>query len=391
VRSLPAALRVYYFASFAALGTFLPFFPAWLEARGVTGVRMGAVFTVRSIMGVVAPLVFGLLADVFGWRGSLVRIGTLCSMLAMGVVALASGVGIELGFWALFTVLLVYAFFRVPMMLLADVSALEESSSYGRKRLWGSIGFLTLALLVGWLVDPSELAPLPIAVTLVLLPALLASFALPRGGGRPSRPVYRDARRLAGSREYRWFLVTVVAWTASHAGYNLIISLHLRDLGASTAMIGVAWAIATLAEVGLMAVSSSLVGRFGAPALLVAGMAVMAVRWLLIGSVGSLPALLALQPLHAISFALIWVSSLAFVKESAPAHVLATGQGLFSTAVAVGGGLGTMVWGPLYAQSGGVPVFHATAVLAAVACVSALVLDRLCRRSSARCGASTSD
>jgi len=354
-------------------------------------VRMSTVFAVRPIMGVVAPLAFGLLADTFGWRGSLLRVASLCSLVAMGTIAAASSLGVELGFGALFIAVLVYAFFRVPMMLLADVSALEESSSYGRKRLWGSMGFLVLALLVGWLVDPTELAPLPIAVTLVLVPALLASFALPRGGVRPTEPVFRDARRLAARREYRWFLITLVAWTASHAGYNLIISLHLRDLGASTAMIGVAWAIATLAEVGLMAVSSHLLARFGAPTLLVAGTAVTAARWLLIGSVGSLPLLLALQPLHAISFGLIWVSALAFLKESAPAHVLATGQGLVTTAVAVGGGVGVMAWGPLYAQAGGAPVFHATAVLAGVACASAVVLDRLCRRASARSCASTTD
>ena len=391
MRSVPVALRVYYFASFAALVTLLPFLPAWLEARGMIGVRMSAVCAIRPIMGVIAPVAFGLLADVFGWRGSLLRVATLCSILAMGVIALASGIGIELGFWALFLSILVYSFFRAPMTLLADVSALEENSSYGRKRLWGSLGFLTLALLVGWLIDPAELAPLPVAVMLVLVPAFLVSFALPRGGGRPSRPVFRDARRLAGSWHYRWFLITVVAWTASHAGYNLIISLYLRDLGATTAFIGVAWAVATLAEVGLMAVSSPLIGRFGAPALLVAGIAITAVRWLLIGSVQSLPVLLALQPLHAISFALVWVSALAFVKESAPDHVLATGQGLCSTAFAVGGGLGTMAWGPLYAHSGGVPVFHATAALAGLACISALILERRCRRSSARCGTSMND
>ena len=38
-RILP--LRVFYFASFAALGAFAPFFPKWLVARGVQGFAMG--------------------------------------------------------------------------------------------------------------------------------------------------------------------------------------------------------------------------------------------------------------------------------------------------------------------------------------------------------------
>src|SRR6516225_6753922 len=36
-------LRLYFFASFAALGVYSPFFPRWLVARGVEGISLGAV------------------------------------------------------------------------------------------------------------------------------------------------------------------------------------------------------------------------------------------------------------------------------------------------------------------------------------------------------------
>src|SRR4051794_6507260 len=56
-------LRLYFFASFAALGIYSPFFPRWLVARGVEGVAMGAIVATLPAMGVIGPPVVGLLAD----------------------------------------------------------------------------------------------------------------------------------------------------------------------------------------------------------------------------------------------------------------------------------------------------------------------------------------
>ena len=68
-RLLP--LRVYYFASFAALGAYAPFFPRWLEARGVEGLSMGVVTGLLPAMGVLGPPAIGLVADALGLRGSI--------------------------------------------------------------------------------------------------------------------------------------------------------------------------------------------------------------------------------------------------------------------------------------------------------------------------------
>jgi PPP family 3-phenylpropionic acid transporter len=373
------ALAVYYFAAFASLGVFFPYFPTWLEARGMTGLSMSSIVALRPVMGVIGPIGFGLLADAFGLRGSLLRLACLGSCMAFGVLAVAGLLNKSLGFQALFVVMLLFSFFRAPMTMLADASALERGGSYGRLRLWGSLGFMVLALVTGWTIDPTELAPLPVAVTLLLAAAWLAARAVPTPTARPARPVFRDARRLAVSADYRLFWLATVLWMASHAGYDLAFSLHLRDLGAPTSFIGVCWATGTLAEVWLMAVSAGLLARFGPTRLLTYGMLGVGLRWLLIGSLDSPPLLLALQPLHAVSFALIWVSALGFTKERAPAHILATAQGLFTAALAIGAGAGTLVWGPVYAQFGGKAVFHAAAAVAAVGCGVTLLLSRVQR------------
>jgi len=378
-----AALRLYYFLSFAAIGVFFPFFPTWLDARGVTGLGLGAILALRPVMGMVGPIAFGFVADALGLRGSLVRLACLGSLVCFAVLAGAGQVGTTLGYWPLFAVVALFSLFRAPMLVLADVVALEEASSYGRQRLWGSLGFMVTVFVAGTLLDLRALAPFPTAVTALLLTALLASLGLPRKSDHPPRPVLHDARRLAASGDFGLLLLVALLWTASHSGYDAVVSLHLRDLGGSSTFVGLCWAVGSLAEVGLMAVSGSLLDRYGAPRLLVFGTAVGAVRWLLLGTVRSLPVLLLLQPLHAFSYALVWIAALAVVKQRAPAHVMATAQGLVNAALAVGAGLGTLGAGPLYAARGGGAVFLAAAAVAAVACAAAV---RLAAARSASAG-----
>ena len=75
------ALPLYYLAVFGALGAYLPYFPVWLEARGIEGVGMGAVSALMPALGIVGPPLFGLVADALGLRGWLLRVACIGAAL----------------------------------------------------------------------------------------------------------------------------------------------------------------------------------------------------------------------------------------------------------------------------------------------------------------------
>jgi hypothetical protein len=70
---------------------------------------------------------------------------------------------------------------------------------------------------------------------------------------------------------------------------------------------------------------------------------------------------------------------MAYVKERAPAHALATAQGLFSAAVAAGAVAGMLVWGTVYRRAGGGVVFGAAAVVSVSAAILAASWTRRVR------------
>ena len=76
----------------------------------------------------------------------------------------------------------------------------------------------------------------------------------------------------------------------------------------------------------------------------------------------------------------MWVSCLEFVKASAPPHLLATGQSLFSMAAGLGAGTGMLLWGPMYARGGGPLVFWTAGEIASAGAVVALLPAAFSRR-----------
>lgn len=380
------ALRAYYFVSFTALGAYLPYMPSWLRARGIEGIAMGAVMAAVPAMSLVSPPVFGAVADALGLRGWLLRVACGGAGVGFAVIALVSATGEELGFAVLFPVLLATAFFRAPMIPLADVIAMEEaktgSSSYPRIRLWGSIGFLLTSIVVGRFLDLKRAALLPAVIAAALFAAMLAAFRLPARTAAPPMPSAGHARELVRSADFRIFLAAALLAQGAHSCLDLCYSLHLRDRGGSGASVGFAWALGVLSEVAIMAFSAPLFSRFRASHLIVAAYAGASMRWLLIGLATSEVALIASQPMHAISFALMWISSLAYIRDRAPPQSLATAQGLFAASTAAGAVVGMLTWGPLYRQVGGGTTFLIASVVSACAGLLAMGLSRRSSRQA---------
>jgi hypothetical protein len=89
-----------------------------------------------------------------------------------------------------------------------------------------------------------------------------------------------------------------------------------------------------------------------------------------------------LQPLHGISFGLVWISSLEVLRRASGPAALGGAQGVFMAANSAGGTLGLLVFGPLYAARGASGVYQ----LAALAACGAVLLAGLGLTRPARAG-----
>jgi PPP family 3-phenylpropionic acid transporter len=378
--SKASTLRAYYFASYASLGIFLPFVSPWLVALGVRGAALGVISATRPLAGFFAPVLFGWLADSLGLRGGILKLACFGALLPFVVLSVLAAHDYQLSFLPLLLAIAISSFFRVPMSTIADVSALEHPKSYGSLRLWGSFGFMVSAMVAGKFIDPTAPFPFPTAIALSYLLAFALSFRFPTRVHVPRKPTHKDVIKLLYRPRFAVVLLTATLWTLSHVAYDLCISLHLKALGASPFAISIAWNIGVIAEIALMAYYARLKRSFRNETLLSFGLVATVVRFIGLACATDLTVVFLLQPLHAFTFAVVWLSLMELVKERAPDGLLGSAQGLFSAATSLGTTLGLLAFAPLYELRHG----HVTFAVAALMGVFAVVTNHWLNGKSRR-------
>jgi MFS transporter, PPP family, 3-phenylpropionic acid transporter len=373
------AIAAYYFTFFGALGIFLPYFSLWLTARGLLPSETTRVLSLMPLTTLIAPPLVGLLADARRARGWLLRGLSLLTAVAF------------LGFFVagerpmIYAVTALFAFFRAPLTSLVDATTLDHvrhhGGSYGRIRLWGSLGFLVAAAGFGALAERAGIATMLPACAWALAVAAACSWALP--APPPPTKIVRPGvvgafLHLLGDGVSWIFFAAVALGQMATAAYDSCFSLHLAHLGFGGRFIGVAWATGVAAEIALMAASGAIVRRVGAAPLFAFSLATASLRWLCLSRVTSAAAILLLQPLHGITFGMFWVAGVLLVRDRGHAAPTAA-QGLFAAALGVGSLVGMNVAGRLLEAGGGPLVYGAAAGAAAAATACAVIYGRRSR------------
>jgi MFS transporter, PPP family, 3-phenylpropionic acid transporter len=359
-------IALYYFSFFGALGIFLPYFSLWLVAHGFSPSQATRVLSLIPLMSLFAPPLAGLVADARRLRGWLLRLLTLATFLAF------------LGFFRAHALVEVYAatalfaLFRAPLTSLIDATTLSHvrhhGSSYGRIRLWGSLGFLVAAAGAGALVERDGVGVIVAVAAWALGIGAAVSFALPAPPPVERKGVVGAWLHLLGDVDWWIFFVAAGLGQMATAAYDSGFSLHLQRLGFGGRFIGAAWATGVAAEIALLAGSGAILARVSAPRLFTLSLATAALRWTLLARVVSPVAILCLQPLHGVTFGLFWVSGVTLVRDRGHAAPTAA-QGLFSAAIGLGSLVGMNLAGRLLELGGGQLLYGAAGGCAALATV----------------------
>ena len=344
-----ARLAAYYFAFFAHAGAYVSYFSLYLAARGLTAGEIAFCVAMPQAARIVAPALWGWLADSWGERYA----GARRAIIIFSAFAMLAGF-VALPFQertsAIALTLLLLSFFSAGAAPLAEAitfSLLQgRTGEYGPIRLWGSIGFILAVLAVGAWMDragASILTGVMIALTAL---TCLAAFALPAGAVHAAQAAQRLGAVLRRP-EVLAFFGACFCMTAAHGTLYVFYSIYLEQAGYSKTLIGVLWTVGVVAEVVLFLRLPAVMRRFSLRALLLASFICAIVRFFAIGwGVESLLLLAAAQLLHAATFGVFHAASVAAVHRLFPGGLASRGQALYSSiAYGLGGAAGSLVAG----------------------------------------------
>jgi len=365
----------FYLLFYGAWASFLPFLTIYYQGLGLTGSQIGLLAGLSPVISLVSAPFWTGLADASGRHRLVMSLGLLGT--AGGAVLMMQANQL---IW-LAVAISCFSFFSSAIVPLADSATIHmlggERSSYGKIRLWGSIGWGLAAPLVGKLIDSfGAKAGFACSAVLILL-VLLVSLGMTHSRTRLAVPFWHGVRQVLADRRWYPFLGLAMVGGMSMSVISAYLLLFMNSLGASKTLMGLTQTVATISEIPVLFYVNRLIKRWGARPLLAVSITAYALRAFLVSLAKTPEAILLIQSMHGATFALLVGAGVTLADEMAPDGLKATGQGLYSAMMGgVGITIGAVLGGWIYEHYGAPATFQVTSAIAMVGLLIWLTLGK---------------
>ncbi len=352
---------------FVTMGTYLA------TTLGASGAGIGSAYSTQSWGAIVAPFVFGLVADRYVSAERLLGVIHLTGALLLFLVARAQSFG------QFHPLLLGYMILYMPTLALVNAIAFralpDSRAQFSRVRLWGTVGWIVAGLAISYLFAwdaPEALHRGMLGRTFLMSAAAslvlgLYSFTLPRtpplgiaggGGASLARAFGSDALGLLRDANFLVFFLASILVCIPLAFYYQHANQFLTEIGVASA--AGKQTLGQASEVLFMLAVPWCLARFGVKWTLLVGMLAWALRYVLFsyGDAHGLAALLLIGiALHGACYDFLFVVGQIYTDSQAGERYRGSAQGLITLATyGVGMLIGFRIAGLVvdrYAAAGG--------------------------------------
>ncbi|MBU0621864.1 MAG: MFS transporter [Gammaproteobacteria bacterium] len=351
----------FYFFYYSFVGMFSPYWSLYLQSIGFDAIDIAILMSIQPVMRMVAPNIWGWLADHTGRsREVVVMAASLSALFYLGVFATTS-------FWGLFLVLTLMSFFWSASMPLVEATTMswlgKNTAHYGRLRSWGSIGFIVSVVGLGYAFDHIAIAWLLWAGLVCEVGILLFARQMPKTEVLAHHTDHQPIKQIVLQPSVLALFGACFLMAVAHGPYYTFFSIYLVEHGYAKSVVGGLWALGVICEIGVFFLMPALVRRFGFANILFASLAAAVLRFLLIGWAVDVVALLLLaQALHALTFGAFHAASVGLVHQFFQGRHQSRGQALFgSVTYGAGGVLGGLASGPIWQHWGATALYSCSA------------------------------
>ncbi|MFA6137833.1 MAG: MFS transporter [Sulfurimonas sp.] len=354
---MPALLGTFYFFYFSIVGVYIIFMPKVLAMSGYSATEIGTIFAVAPLVRFLLPFAFT--------RGLKLSVKTFNAAL---LVMLLSSVAFYFSLDNFYKLLLANTGLGIGLSLILpyiELIALNQigKEKYGKIRLFGSVGFVLVALvLVRFLSEP--IVALEFLVVLTFLTAIVA-FVITKDTNKTEDKTEDVQNDINLFRDWRLWLGLTLMQVSFGAYYNFF-TIYETDHSVSMNMTIYLWSFGVLAEIFMLYFQGKLL-RGNLLLILQITTFVTALRWFLLFLFPqNLWILFFSQTLHALSFALFHSAAISYLFYLYKHKPLA--QQFFSgISYGLGGFSGALLAGYIY-EFYPKYLFLSSAILALLAC-----------------------
>jgi PPP family 3-phenylpropionic acid transporter len=365
-------LSSFYLFYFASIGVIVPYWPLYLQSLQFSPREIGELMAIVMATKIIAPNIWGWIADHTGKRMMIVRAGSLLAAISFTAVFFGQSY-----LW-MAMLMAVFSFFwnaTLPQFEATTFTHLgEQTHRYSSIRLWGSIGFVIAAMLLGWQLEAQGAQDLPWILLGLFMLIWFMSLLVPEqaAGHMPldEQHIWNVVKRP----EVAALIVVVFLLQLSHGPYYTFYTIYMEEHGYSRTLIGLLWALGVIAEILVFLVMHRLIPRFGLRTLLLFSLFVAIIRWFMLAwFVDSLPFMVVNQLLHAATFGIYHAVAIQYFHSYFKGRHQGRGQALYSSmSFGAGGALGALLGGYAWTGLGSTTTYVSAAIVSIVAFIIAM-------------------
>ena len=336
---LSPLLGAYYFFYFALVGVYVIFMPKVLLDLGYSPLDVGILYAAAPFMRFLLPFVFRHFISLTPIVYQLSLLFTLISTLLF--LATVNDFWVYLAANLLFGAAMGISLPYVETIALATL----PKHGYGKVRLWGSLGFVGIALWLGRVLD-SPYEALYYLSTVAFL-TLLFGAMLTKYDTISHSSTQEDASFSLS--KYWAFWVSIFLMQVGFGGFYNFFTIYETEHGISLEMTSWMWSFGVICEIFMLYFQGPLLQRNLLHILQFATLA-GALRWMMLYLFpDSVVLTFASQSLHAISFALYHTAAITYVFSLYSQKKLAQ-QFFLGIAFGLGGSVGALLSGQIYGE-----------------------------------------
>jgi len=342
------------------------FMPNALTGFGYSKFEVGVIYSIAPFMRFLLPFVFKYY----------VKLNAKIYLVALFLTFMATllFIGTVYNFYLH---LLSNAIFGASMGIIlpyVETISLHQLSKkmYGKIRLWGSVGFILIALWLGQ-ANATSMQTIYYLSATALLTWIFGYFVLQYDQGKKGEEE-RDAKGFSLQR-YWAFWVSIFLMQMAFGGFYTFFTIYETEQGISKEIISYLWSFSVLCEILMLFFQGKLLDNNLLNILKFATL-ITAFRWFLLYLYpSSLEITFLSQSLHAISFALYHTASITYIFSLYHQKRLAQ-QFFLGISFGLGGGMGSWMAGYIYGEY----LFLVEAVITLGAFVMLLIHDKRKKR-----------
>ena len=362
-------LSGFYFAYFAFVGAFTPFWALYLKSLAFSAFQIAVLMSLFQVARIFAPSLWGWLADHLGRRVPIIQ--WLAGLSVLSYVGVFFGTSFS---W-LFAVMLLLSFFWSASLPLIETVTLghlgDRFDRYGRIRMWGSIGFILAVVGLGYVLDLANMQALLWVLLSLLVAVPLLSYRLPEPLITAHHNDASSIWQLIRQPQVIALMTACFTMSAAHGVYYTFYSIYLVEHGYSASQVGWLWALGVVCEILIFLCMPMLTKNFGLRRILLASLFLAFIRFTVIGwAVDFWWLILFAQILHAATFGSYHAAAVALTHRYFKGRHQSKGQGLYtSVSYGIGGTFGAVISGFAWDAIGPSWTFTLSAAYAMLGCI----------------------